>query len=212
MAYIVLSHWYPTKHKPLDFQWRLLILKKCVPMSTLQKHGYMNPLSPSWPQLLANKALNTSLFCQCWSVLVPFSGLRQARQTRIDQEYRHPGIYNFTFTTIRQTVRWHEGNLQENHGGLAGWTWNIWILTWREQLLPLFGPISFRRHQMVNLKFKKPAIHILSSGRFNRCLRSQRAALSKASSWLTKGSEHAWKAKGYRLSQPWKPNTKIHPK
>ena len=151
--WLILS--YPTypidtqsQNKPLDFLSVTIADSEgsVHTMSTLQKHWYMNPLSPSWPQILANKALNTTLFCQCWwLVLVPFSGLRQAQRTRIDQEYRHPGIHNFKFTTIRQTVRWHM-ELAVYHGGLAGWMWNHeFDLTWLDSYF-LWGPIWFRRH------------------------------------------------------------------
>ena len=135
--WLILS--YPTypidtqsQNKPLDFLSVTIADSEgsVHTMSTLQKHWYMNPLSPSWPQILANKALNTTLFCQCWwLVLVPFSGLRQAQDTDRSgiQASRHPQLQIHNNPPKQWDDTW---NLQYTMVDLQV-ECEIWILTWQ---------------------------------------------------------------------------------
>ena len=146
--WLILSYPIDTQSqtKPLDFLSVTITDSEgsVHTMSTLQKHWYMNPLSPSWPEILANKALNTTLFCQCWwLVLVPFSGLRQAQDTDRSgiQASRHPQLQIHNNPPNSEVME-----LAVYHGGLAGWMWNMnFDLTWLESYF-LWGPIWFRRH------------------------------------------------------------------
>lgn len=159
--WLILS--YPTypidtqsQNKPLDFLSVTIADSEgsVHTMSTLQKHWYMNPLSPSWPQILANKALNTTLFCQCWwLVLVPFSGLRQAQDTDRSgiQASRHPQLQ----------IHNNPPNSEMTHGtcSIPWWTcrlnvkYEFWLdMTW--QLLPLRAHLIPKAFT-VNLKYFK---------------------------------------------------------